>query len=308
MIKISDMTNYKVFPDAVPPISTWDKVQAGLWMGLTALLFGGPFACAGGCFVGALARMESMNKDWMVWPPLQWMIIPVSLTALGGVVLGAYSAQSAMKEEVRKKSEEAQKLTSELLSLLGSSLEIPSKLGRSLESACSFLQRCRLEYEENAYGPFWDAVEKVTESFAIFRRLCDLWSQNAREYYSKLQGRKHNFPDFPVRSDSIPDPLPLLKEFLTVIRSGQTNYGFASIWEQRKTREVLVAGFRTLGEAVENLSSVVQEGLSALQDSFDSATARLVQEEIATRESMERLGKEQKKMLDNIQRGRKPLI
>jgi hypothetical protein len=68
----------------------------------------------------------------------------------------------------------------------------------------------------------------------------------------------------------------------------------------------MIAGFRTLGEAVNNLGSTVESSLFGLQQSISSDAARLVQEEIRTRDSHDRLMLEQNRMLDNIQHHREP--
>jgi hypothetical protein len=89
---------------------------------------------------------------------------------------------------------------------------------------------------------------------------------------------------------------------------GQTTFQFANIWEHRRTREVMIAGFRTLGDAVNNLGPAVEGSLSGLQQSVSSDVARLVQEEIKTRDSLDSRMMEQNRMLDNIQHHRKPGI
>ncbi len=89
---------------------------------------------------------------------------------------------------------------------------------------------------------------------------------------------------------------------------GQTNFEFANIWEHRRTREVLIAGFHTLGEAVNNLTSVVDSSFYALQESLSTGVAKLVEEQIRTRETFDKRMVEQNRMLDNIQHDRKPSI
>lgn len=89
---------------------------------------------------------------------------------------------------------------------------------------------------------------------------------------------------------------------------GQTNFQFANIWEHRRTREVLIAGFRTLGEAINNLGATIEYSVSDLQRSISSDIANLVEEGIRTREAFDKRMVEQNRMLDNIQHHRKPEI
>ena len=102
------------------------------------------------------------------------------------------------------------------------------------------------------------------------------------------------------------DPLPVSKELRNVERMGQTNFQFANIWEHRRTRTVLLAGFTTLSEAIDGLGSTIEYSISSLQQSVSSDVARLVEEEIKTREALDSRLLEQNRMLDNIQNHRKP--
>ena len=75
----------------------------------------------------------------------------------------------------------------------------------------------------------------------------------------------------------------------------------------------MMAGFRYLGEAVNNLGYAIEDSISNLQESISSDLAKSVEEGIKTRGLLADTGKkldkrllEQNRMLDNIQHGRKP--
>jgi hypothetical protein len=93
-----------------------------------------------------------------------------------------------------------------------------------------------------------------------------------------------------------------MEEFRHVVRKGQTNFQFANIWEHRKTREVLIAGFRTLGEAIDNLSSVVEREISSLSATLHSDLVQLVEEQIRTREAAEKSAEEQAKTREEVEK------
>jgi hypothetical protein len=59
-----------------------------------------------------------------------------------------------------------------------------------------------------------------------------------------------------------------------------------------------------LGEAIDNLGSTIEQSMSQLS----SGVAQLVEEQIRTRETIDRRAQEQGRMLDNIQRHRKAPI
>ena len=182
---------------------------------------------------------------------------------------------------------EAANLTSSLMRTYESSTKTASELPQHIAHASSWLQRADLEFKDNAFGPFWDAVENAARQLAEFNDKVNQLSRLASEYYRNLDGRNHTFPVFPARRDNIPSPSNVANELRRIVRMGQTNFQFANIWEHRRTREVLIAGFRTLGEAVSNLGSTIERSVYGLEESVSSDVARLVQEEIKTRETLE---------------------
>ena len=183
---------------------------------------------------------------------------------------------------------EATSLSTDLVSTLRSSEALNRDLARSLVQASSHLQRARHEYQSTAFGPFWDAVEQAALELDAFNQKASTLARNAEEYHAKLNGRRHTFPQFPAFTSVIPDGSRVAGEFRQVVRLGQTNFQFANIWEHRRTREVLIAGFRTLGEAVNNLGGAVESSIYRLQRSVSSDLAQLVSEQIRTREAIDR--------------------
>ncbi len=253
---------------------------------------------------------SSLGKDRSVYIPL-FLFIAVIL-----LVIGLYSRNKdglQTKSElnnnaVKRMQEEADDLTTKLRKILSTSLSIPNELQDELDIASKYIKKSRQEFSENAFDPYWDCIEKAALAFEMFRRKINLLSDNVREYYNLLKGKKHNFPKFPVSFDSLSDSTSLLDEFHQVVRLGQTNPDFAIIWNHRKTREVIISGFNNLFEGIDNLSAVIQSGFSNLQDSLESNISRIVDEEINIRDSITEKLNDQDKKLDNIQRGRKPFI
>jgi hypothetical protein len=210
--------------------------------------------------------------------------------------------------EKRRVEGEAASLTSTLMRVYEISTNLTTELGQHLNQASNLLEGAELEYKDNAFSPFWDAVENAAKELSAFNSKANQLSQNATEYYRGLDGRKHTFPTFPVNAQTMPDASPVLGELRRIVRMGQTNFQFANIWEHRRTREVLIAGFRTLGEAINNLGATIEYSVSNLQQSVSTDLAKLVEEEIKTRETLDKRMMEQNRMLDNIQQDHKPEI
>lgn len=218
------------------------------------------------------------------------------------------SIEYANQSETKRVENEAASLTSGLARQYESSTKLATELPHNLSQASRWLQQAEIEYKDSAFSPFWDAVENAAKNLAAFNSKANQLSQNAVAYYKQLNGRKHTFPTFPVSMRTVPDPSHELNQLRRVVRMGQTNFQFANIWEHRRTREVLIAGFRTLGEAVNNLGATIEYSVSDLQQSVSSGVAKLVEEEIKTREALDSRLLEQNRMLDNIQTHRKPDI
>ena len=60
-----------------------------------------------------------------------------------------------------------------------------------------------------------------------------------------------------------------------VVREAQRDYEFASIFEQRKTNQLLVEGFRNLGDAISRMSSEIRSSIRQLDSSVNSLNNRL---------------------------------
>lgn len=236
---------------------------------------------------------------------------PQKLREVGQSKLALKAAQA--EAEASRRVAEADTLTSQLITVLQSSSDLAVRLPQELSEASNRVRRAEREYSDNAFAPFWDEVEVAMHHLDSFNRGVQQLSQNAQRYYDGLKGRNHTFPSFPAYPASLPDPRPVYNELQRIIRMAQRNFQFALIWEQRKTREVLFMGFRTMEQAIDNLAMTTQSSIFDLQSSVSSDMARLVEEEIKTRETLaeeqirtrETLAEEQIKTRETIEKYRR---
>jgi hypothetical protein len=109
-----------------------------------------------------------------------------------------------------------------------------------------------------------------------------------------------------------------------IVRRAQKDFQFASIYEQRKTNQLLVGGFASLAQAINQLGDRLQSSLESLATSISISVSDLVsaQEAAASALASElQLSREQaledsdarreherqeRGMLDNLQRRRRP--
>ena len=119
------------------------------------------------------------------------------------------------------------------------------------------LKEANQRYQENAFGPFWDSIQEAVRALDAFRQTSDEARLEYDGYRLKLSGHSHTFPVLPNYGDRLPDPLPALQRLEQIVRLGQTNFQFATIWEQRRTREAIMVGFDTWADAVSQIASRV---------------------------------------------------
>ena len=131
-----------------------------------------------------------------------------------------------------------------------------NKIERSIEEANN-------NYKDNAFSPFWDGVESIVIDLYYINSLLMKLEKNNKRYLTLINNKVHDFPPL-LSSYSISDMSLLNEKMLKLVRLGQTNFEFATIWEQRKTRDVLIEGFSDLNEAVYNVGNVLLYSLEKL--------------------------------------------
>lgn len=216
-------------------------------------------------------------------------------------------------EEAARASAEAEAVTANVMRIYESTISLSAELSEHISEAALWVEDAEGNYQEKAFSDFWNSIEDAARHLADYNDNLRKISKNAGEYYAKLSGRKHTFPSFPVTKGTIPDASTVLSEFNRVVRLGQTNFEFASIFEHRQTRKALISGFRSLGDAVSRLAFSIDDSMIELQQSYSSKIARVIEEEIKTRDVAAEVGEnldkrllEQSRMLDNIQHGQGP--
>lgn len=114
-----------------------------------------------------------------------------------------------------------------------------------------------------------------------------------------------------------------------IVQTAQRNFQFATIYEQRKTNQILVAGFTNLAQALDRMTWQITASIDDLAGSVDVMTSTLNESTRAIhsrlgdvaemtsqhhdelmKEASEGAARERKalEMLDNIQRGRRPSL
>ncbi|HKR59486.1 MAG TPA: hypothetical protein VJS64_07105 [Pyrinomonadaceae bacterium] len=243
--------------------------------------------------------------------------------------LESKKTNQANRQEVERVVREAKDQTAGLNRTYEASIQGARQLSNCLDEASAWLRTAQAEYQASAFSRFWEAVEQAAVWLKDYQRNADEIAKNANKYYRDLNGRKHTFPTFPISLQDLPTSSSVVSELRRLMRLGETNFQFASILESRKTRKAIVAGFRSLHDAIDDLGYRIEDTVSDLRDSMSSDLAKVVEEQIRTRETADRTPEaiektrltveekgskidkrlmEQNRILDNIQHHRRPKL
>ena len=185
----------------------------------------------------------------------------------------AYALITLLVYVVRKtrlNSAQARKRTEEAMTLRKGFKEHSEYLSYKAQTAAQALKAAAFELQEEAFAPFWDAIERAASDLGDCQTSCEWLSISAPKYDEILRGREHNFPDCFDGIQTLPDCRPLLEEFYRLVRLAQRDFRFANIWELRQTRKVLIAGFATLGEAIRSLEATVARSIAELKNTIET--------------------------------------
>lgn len=128
------------------------------------------------------------------------------------------------------------------------------------------VRKAETEFKERVFAPFWDAVEQAANSLAQADE--SIWKiiESAKSYQEAAKlADPSQFP-FPVGLAIVPDTASTARRLNEVVREGQRDFQFATIFEQRKTNRLLHGGFKSLGEALGQLGDQVERSVDALKD------------------------------------------
>jgi hypothetical protein len=317
-----------------------------------------------GCLIGCVAAVATwfatvliaagvmtalgLHPDKYGVAPLAVIIIGPGLGILAWIYTSAYFAhweeeqkraevRAAAEEEARKQAVKARKQAEErrhseqraLANTLSNSLADCAKtvaiLPSWVQSAEKSLDHAEEEFADGAFAPFWDAVEEAANTLARFNNTIELLVDRAKRYKAEAPKLDIPLPPFQLGVHTLPDATHTANRMRGVVRRAQKDFHFATIYEQRKTNQLLVGGFTSLAQAInqlgdriqlslENLATSISISVSELISAQEAATSELASElqlsrEQALEDSQARREHERQErdMLDNIQRRRRPL-
>lgn len=232
-------------------------------------------------------------------------------------------AKAKAQEEARlqrhREEQAAQKYyRKEIIGLGERSIVLFESMPEHLTNAEGWLDQAEVDFADGAFAPFWDSVENAANWLASFDERIRQIENNLSRYIELISKYYDVPPSFPLAHQSVERlgvGAATAKRMHAIVRTAQRNYQFASIYEQRKTNKILVAGFTNLAAALNDMAWHITDSIndlsSSVQGSMQAIQSRMgdIRDDLS-REASESAARQKKvlDMLDNIQMGRRPLL
>lgn len=242
--------------------------------------------------------------------------------------------QARSDHDARRKVEKEAERDRSIANLIEESISLLERVPSHLASADKHLDHAENEFKERAFAPFWDAIERAIRNIGSAKEVIETISRHSRSYEALARESQNPILHFPITPSSL-QSVAVIQTIATrlrsVVRNAQSDFQFSTIYEQRKTNAILVAGFQSLSDAVNGiggqiidtitalggtineLSSVLDSRLASIdghtQDAASSATksiGNLHGSVVEIGSELQRRHDHALEMLDNIQRRRKP--
>lgn len=131
-----------------------------------------------------------------------------------------------------------------------------------VHDAHDYLEAAEKNFVVGAFAPFWDAVERTAKKLAEFNQSLERIAVSAASY--RNQAPSYGLPEFRLPRVQIPDPRETAQQMFAMVRKAQMDFHFSSIYEQRRTNRILIAGFSTLSDAIDGMGTMLAESIGQL--------------------------------------------
>lgn len=163
---------------------------------------------------------------------------------------------------------------------------------RHLASAQQNLDAAEADMKQRAFSPFWESIERALSDLGAFdgclRTIVDC-AERHRGLASSLGRTDAVFPVERSSAASLDVSRAVSERLNALVRAAQTDFQFAMIYEQRRTSSILIAGFRSLGDAIWGMSQYIADSVDRVRRSLeDHSTAALRESSASSTRLLER--------------------
>lgn len=166
----------------------------------------------------------------------------------------------------------------EMIDLGEQSIKLFEETPKNLYFAEKHLNQAKIDFTDNALSPFWNSIEKAAEALGRFNQNVNNIEINLSHYIKLIKEYKDTPPQFPLARQSIDKlgvSMAIADRMNSIVRTAQCNPNFAIIYEQRRTNQILVAGFNNLAQALDKMTWQITSSIDGLAGSVDVMTSSL---------------------------------
>lgn len=186
------------------------------------------------------------------------------------------------KVEAHKQKQESYR--NELVQASERSLQTFEALPNHLLNAEKWLDWAEHYFAERAFVPFWDSIEHAASHLGLFHGGVSSIARDLKRYGELSNLYEAKAPRFPIVLNSVKGMTAgntTNVRMKAVVYQVQRDFQFASIYEQRKTNQILIAGFTNLGQALDGMGHRLSRSIDELGGRV-SAMSSVMQEEFQT--------------------------
>jgi hypothetical protein len=172
---------------------------------------------------------------------------------------------------------EAQKaLFSDMSALNENSLALFEKMPAIIRAAENRLDKAEIDFKDNAFAPFWESIEQAANTLAQYYRSIRDIDVNFLNFKEKAKYYDGTPPKFPISTHAakkmVVGKMTSIR-LQTLVRQAQRNYQFSMIFEQRKTNQLLVSGFKNLSNALDEMAQSITSAIYDLSSTLDTVSS-----------------------------------
>lgn len=180
--------------------------------------------------------------------------------------------------QIRSQKEDQERLLQQFVSVGTTSLGLFDAMTAHLLCTEELLDQAERDFKEGVFAPFWDSIEKAMLRFSHFDECVREITINSKKHTALAKIYKSSPPQFPIDMESV-DGMSAANSvsdhFKSIVRKAQSNPHFAMIYEQRRTNQLLVAGFSNLAQALDGMGQRISSSIDGLGSQISEMTSTL---------------------------------
>lgn len=280
------------------------------WLGLGLAGF---FCLAAISSAVAIAGGTAQDDSDHLWTFVFFIVVGLALVR-AAVIAGQKEKEkekARIAREAEAKEAERREMERRMVNCRITAMRRFQEASKWLSHADEFLDWAERYFDEHAFAPFWDSIEGAAKNLAYLHESIPHIKQSFFDYSELTRNYPGTPPRFPLAPQSIKwldISTSVAKRMDAIVQKAQRDFEFAMIYEQRRTNQILVAGFTTLGDALDGMTRQIETSIHNLTSSLVEEIRELESSLTGIHDELSEGMSEALEKLDSIQRRRRPLL